>query len=199
MGLEYLLPLRRHPAGSAVTDPAAAGTAPRRSAPGVARGLAIPAILGCALAIPARAAEPATASAWEYALYKTLTYETLANTTDILILNALNTGATALGTAFLAVDMASAAAAYYTHEIAWMFMGPAPEERTAATTGTKAISYRLISLARGYGLAYAYVGNASIATTYTILAGITHTALYVGNDWAWNTYAPPPPRVVPRP
>lgn len=162
--------------------------------------LAQPALAQPALAQPTLAqstmpppdAEPVATSIWQYAFYKTLTYETLANTADLLILSTLTAGATALGATFLAVDMASAAATYYTHEIAWSFMGPATEDRTAFTTGAKAAGYRVVSLARGYGLAYAYVGNASIATTYTLLAGITHTALYLGNDWAWDRYAPPP-------
>lgn len=172
-----------------MTDPAIACGSPRR----LVRYLAIPAVLGCVLAAPALAQQPAAGpSIWQYALYKTLTYETLANTTDLLILSTLTAGTTTLGAAFLAVDMASAAVTYYTHEIAWSFMGPAPEDRTTATTSAKAAAYRVISLARGYGVAYAYVGNTSIATTYTILAGITHTALYLGNDWVWDRYAPPP-------
>ncbi len=146
------------------------------------------------VAHPARAADTpadvirAPVSMWERAFYKTLTYEAVATASDLLVLRALTGVTTALGATFLAVDVGTAAATYYTHEIAWERLGPPIEEQTATTAGAKAVMYRMVSMSRGYGLAYVYAGSASIATTYAITSAVVHTAIYLGNEWIWNKY-----------
>lgn len=60
--------------------------------------------------MPPPTAEPVATSIRQYAFHKTLTYETPADTADLMIPSTLTADAATLGATFLAVDMASAAA-----------------------------------------------------------------------------------------
>jgi uncharacterized membrane protein len=135
--------------------------------------------------------ETGSEAVWWRAFYKTMTYETAANTADMLLLGALTGSVGALGGAFLAANTATAAVTYYTHEIAWTFLGPPPEDRTAMTSVSKALTYRAASTGRSYVLARFFVADPGVATAFAIIGNVSDTIIYLTNEWAWNTLAAP--------
>lgn len=141
--------------------------------------------------LPPEPATPAGTSIWTRSFYKLLTYETMANASDVVILSALSGGIGSVGAGFLGANVATAAAAYYTHEIAWALFGPPPEDHTALVTGAKATTYRFVSVGRSFTLAYFLAGGADIATSFALIGNIADTVIYVGNEWAWNVFSPP--------
>lgn len=143
---------------------------------------------------PVHAQAPATEqgwSVWELTTYKTLTYEAMANGFDLATYY-LILGGTAAGSAgFFAVNAGTAAVAYYTHEIVWSVFGPLPEPYAEWTLATKAVTYRVISVARSYGLGYLIAGDPLLAGGFAIAGGIADTGFYVINDYVWSLVAPP--------
>lgn len=139
------------------------------------------------------AAAAAVPSMWERALYKTLTYEFMANTADVLILSALTGGIGSVGVGFMTVNVLTAATAYYSHEIAWDVFGPEAADATYLTTAAKTVTYRAVSSGRSFGLAYLFAGDAAVASAFAIAGNVADTLIYVGNELAWDTFAPRPP------
>lgn len=133
---------------------------------------------------------PSETSLWRRSFYKLLTYETMANASDVVILSALSGGIGSVGTGFLVANVATAATVYYGHEIAWGLLGPPPDEHTALTTGAKATTYRFLSVSRSFGLAYVLAGSTEIATSFALIGNVADTIIYIGNEWAWNTFSP---------
>lgn len=184
--------------------PAIPGSANRGSArPGSAHatGLAV-AVIAALAATPALASGPSgpialdpgtssEASVWTRSFYKMLTYETVANASDVIILSALSGGIGSVGAGFLGANVASAATVYYGHEVAWSLLGPPPEDHTALVTGAKATTYRFLSVSRSFGLAYFMAGSTDIATSFAFIGNIADTLIYIGNEWAWNVLAAP--------
>jgi uncharacterized membrane protein len=140
--------------------------------------------------IPDRSATAGT-SVWARTFYKMLTYETMANTSDILVISALSGGLGSVGAGFLGANVATAATVYYGHEVAWAMLGPSPEDHTALVTGAKATTYRFLSVGRSFGLAYFLAGSTEVATSFALIGNIADTVIYIGNEWAWNVFAPP--------
>lgn len=157
-------------------------------------------LLGLLITAPALAqtVEPedeqpaAGATPWERAFYKTLTYEFLANASDVVILSALAGGVGSVGAGFMAVNVLSAATAYYTHEMVWSLLGPPPDEASGLTVAAKTVTYRVVSTSRSFGLAYLFAGDASVASAFALAGNIADTLIYIGNEYAWGVLAPPP-------
>ena len=97
---------------------------PGSAHPGSARatGLAV-AVIAALAATPALASGPSgpialdpgtssEASVWTRSFYKMLTYETVANASDVIILSALSGGIGSVGAGFLGANVASAATVY---------------------------------------------------------------------------------------
>lgn len=139
---------------------------------------------------PQEPATPAGLSIWTRSFYKLLTFETTANASDVVILSALSGGIGSVGAGFLGANIATAAAAYYTHEIAWALFGPSPEDHTALVTGAKAATYRFVSVSRSFTLAYFLAGSTEIATSFALIGNIADTIIYIGNEWAWKVFSP---------
>jgi uncharacterized membrane protein len=144
----------------------------RRAAGGralVLRRVALVAVLATLLAAtPDRghAHEP-SASVWTYSFYKTLTYEFFANGSDLILYSTLG-GTAASSVPFMAVDVLSAASAYYIHELAWNIFGPTPETSAGSIELglTKTLTYRVVSTSRNLVLAYAFTGSPWTAVGY---------------------------------
>lgn len=128
--------------------------------------------------------------AWERSLYKTLTYESVANLSDLALSVAL-IGGTALGSGFLTVNTASSVATYYAHEYAWSVLGPPPAEKTNATIAAKTFVYRIVSTTRNVAIGFAFGGAAGAVAAYAASVAFVHTGLYVANEYAWDFFEVP--------
>ena len=133
-------------------------------------------------------------SVWKYSLYKTITYETAANLADIPLYNTMMVGAVASTGVFTAVNVATAAMAYYVHELVWNLYGPSEKESesTAARVGfEKLLMYRVVSTTRNLLLGYAFTGNASATLGFALINNATDIVVYISNEYAWYAFGPP--------
>jgi uncharacterized membrane protein len=166
----------------------------RRPAP--RRQLAAALAAASLAASPAALAQaPASAEAWspwELATYKTLTYEAMAQGSDLVAYFVILGGETAGSAGFFAVNAVTSAAAYYTHELIWQLAGPLPEPYAEWTLATKAATYRVVNTARAYGLGYLVAGDPLLAGGFALAGAVTDTGFYVLNDYVWSLVAPPP-------
>ena len=140
------------------------------------------------------AAETQPISVWAYALYKTITYETVANIADIPLYNTMMVGAEASAGLFTAVNVATAAMAYYIHELAWNIYGPSEQESQSTATRVgleKLIVYRVVSTTRNLVLGYAFTGNATATLGFALINNAVDIVVYIGNEYAWYVYGPP--------
>ena len=133
-------------------------------------------------------------SVWLYALYKTITYETVANLADIPLYTTVLAGAPGGTAVFTAVNVATAAAAYYGYEVAWHFYAPPLGDSPGAAVRqevVKTLLYRVVSSARNVALAYALTGSYGATLGFVVINNLVDTVVYVGNEYAWYRYGPP--------
>lgn len=146
-------------------------------------------VLGLLAAISSASAQGIAPSgpmpAWERSLYKTLTYESVANLSDLALSIAL-IGGTALGSGFLTLNTTSSIATYYAHEYAWAVFGPPPAEKTGQIIAAKTALYRVISTARNVAIGFAFGGTAGAVGANAASVAVVHTGLYVANEYAWD-------------
>jgi uncharacterized membrane protein len=177
----------------------AAGTSGERSLlrPVVPLALAVlllgAATIGTARGQEARPPDQPT-SVWLYALYKTITYETVANLADIPLYYTVLAGAPGGTALFTAINVTTAAAAYYGYEVAWNLyappLGDSPGEAVRQEIG-KTLLYRVVSSARNVVLAYALTGSYGATLGFVLINNLVDTVIYVGNEYAWYRYGPP--------
>jgi uncharacterized membrane protein len=155
-------------------------------------------LLGAATGGPARGQEPQPAhqptSVWLYALYKTITYETVANLADIPLYTTVLAGAPGGTALFTAINVATAAAAYYGYEVAWNVYAPPLGDAPGAAVRqevVKTLLYRVVSSARNVALAYALTGSYGATLSFVLINNLVDTVIYVGNEYAWYRYGPP--------
>ena len=133
-------------------------------------------------------------SVWLYALYKTITYETVANLADIPLYTTVLAGAPGGTAVFTVVNVATAAAAYYGYEVAWHFYAPPLGDSPGAAVRqevVKTLLYRVVSSARNVALAYALTGSYGATLGFVVINNLVDTVVYVGNEYAWYRYGPP--------
>ena len=149
----------------------------------------------CAAAQPAPPAAPdAQPSVWLYSLYKTITYEAAANLADVPLYSTVLVGAQGGAVLFNTVNVATAAAAYYTYEVAWNLYGPRITEAPSNAVRLeieKTLLYRVVSSARNVALAYTLTGSPSITLGFLAISNAIDTVVYVGNEYGWYRYGPP--------
>jgi uncharacterized membrane protein len=165
---------------------------------------ALIAILVLVAVAPARAqqsvpAEPATAAAdgslpvWERTLYKTLTYQAVANLSDLALYDVLLGGAAVAGGGFFVANAASAAALYYGYEYAWQMFGPPPGEKTHEDILQKTVLYRVLNSSRNFTLGLTFGGSTTAAIAFVGANFVTDTIIFVGNEYAWDVFRPRAP------
>src|SRR4051794_27099641 len=155
----------------------------------------------CGLALAGRAeaqqAEPAVGQApsvWLYSLYKTTTYETATNLADIPLYSTLLAGAAGGATLFTTVNVLTAAAAYYSYEVAWNLYGPpigGPLSDGVATEIQKTLIYRVVSSARNAVLVRAFSASPSVTLGFVLISNAVDGAIYIANEYAWYAFGPP--------
>jgi uncharacterized membrane protein len=173
---------------------------PDRRRRGVAAAAMMIVLLCAVLPIGAHAQQPAlpasgqSPSVWVYSLYKTITYEAAANLADVPLYSTVLVGAQTGAVLFNSVNIATAAAAYYTYEVGWNLYGP--QINTAGSNAMrveieKTLLYRVVSSARNVVLAYALTGSPSVTLGFLAISNVIDTVVYVGNEYGWYRYGPP--------
>jgi uncharacterized membrane protein len=133
-------------------------------------------------------------SVWTYSLYKTITYEFFANLADVPLYYALLRGAAATSVLFNTVNVLTAAAAYFTYEVAWNLYGPSirdvPPSVAIDAEIRKTLLYRLVSTARNLVLGYAFTGSAAVTVSFALVSNVVDGAIYIANEYGWYAYGP---------
>jgi uncharacterized membrane protein len=178
---------------SVIKDPTIGLAAPSRTPGRTAVALLIAAVLWAA---PGAGHAQEGPSVWHYSFYKTLTYEALANAADFALYSTVLGGTAASALPFLAANAASAASAYYVHEVAWNFFAPAPGTTTEALERglAKTLTYRVVSTAQHMAVAYAFTGNPWAAASYALATNLSDVVVYLANEYGWDAFGPPLPR-----
>ena len=127
---------------------------------------------------------------WQRTLYKTLTYQTVANLSDIALYTVLIAGPSAAAGSFFAANALSAAVLYYGFEYTWQTLGPPLDETDATTLAEKTVLYRVINSSRNFALGYTFGGTAAAAGAFVVANFVTDTAIFVGNEYVWDILEP---------
>ena len=127
---------------------------------------------------------------WQRTLYKTLTYQAVANLSDVALYNLLIGGSAATAGSFFAANALSAAALYYGFEYTWQSLRPPPEETDAAVLAEKTVLYRVINSTRNFVLGYTFSGTLTAAGGFVVANFVTDTAIFVGNEYVWDIMEP---------
>jgi len=163
------------------------------------RGAAALVALALAAGAPAALAQEAALSgadalpAWERTLYKTLTYQAVANLSDIALYGVVLGGTAAAGAGFFAVNAVSAATLYYGYEYLWQAYGPPPDEKTHRTVAEKTILYRVFNSSRNFTLGYVFGGSIATAVGFVAANFATDTVIFVANEYSWDVFRPAEP------
>ncbi len=130
---------------------------------------------------------------WERTLYKTLTYQAMANLSDLALYDVLLGGTAVAGGGFFVVNAASAAALYYGYEYAWQMLGPPPGEKTHEDILQKTVLYRVLNSSRNFTLGLTFGGSTTVALAFVGANFVTDTMIFVGNEYAWDVFRPRAP------
>ncbi|MBI1777855.1 MAG: DUF2061 domain-containing protein [Proteobacteria bacterium] len=166
----------------------------RRTFPARSLAPAIALILCLVHAPSAKAEEPAPLSVWTYSFYKTVTYEAVVNAADIPLYRVMLGGTLAGAGLFTALNVTTAAAAYYVHEVAWNLFGPSMQESTSTAVNVgieKVLLYRVVSTARNLALIYAFSGSITATLGFAVASNLLDATVYAANEYAWYTFGPP--------
>jgi uncharacterized membrane protein len=146
-------------------------------------------VAGAAGHASAQAAAPADDPVvLERSLYKTLVFEAGTNALDLALFAGLLGGHLYVGPAFLVVNASAAAAIYYGHEVAWGYLGPAPDEYETKDNILKGVTFRLASSTRAFAVGYGFTGDPIAAAGFTAASAIGETVMYVANEYGWEIY-----------
>ncbi|MBM3546031.1 MAG: hypothetical protein FJX54_03690 [Alphaproteobacteria bacterium] len=157
------------------------------------RAVAIAAVLLFCVSTRPALAEEEPLSVWTYSLYKTITYETMANLADIPLYAWVVGGAGVAATGvFTAVNVTTAAAAYFAHETIWnVYFPPESADEVLEVGVGKVLIYRVVSTVRNLALAYAFGATASANLAFAMASNVVDATLHAANEYGWYAYGPP--------
>lgn len=127
---------------------------------------------------------------WQRTLYKTITFQAVANATDLLLFDTLVGGHPLMLGGFAVANAATAAGLYYGFEFLWQREGPALEATTETTLVKKSLLFQAVNGGRVFLLGYALGAGAPAAA---LLAGsifVTDSVVYYGNEYVWDILRP---------
>lgn len=127
---------------------------------------------------------------WQRTLYKTITFQAVANATDLLLFDTLIGGHPLMLGGFAVANAATAAGLYYGFEFLWQREGPALETTTETTLVKKSLLFQAVNGGRVFLLGYALGAGAPAAA---LLAGsifVTDSVVYYGNEYVWDILRP---------
>jgi hypothetical protein len=127
---------------------------------------------------------------WQRALYKTVTFQAVANATDLLVFDALIGGHPLVLGGFVVTNAATAAGLYYGFEYLWQQEGPSLEDTDETTLLKKSLLFQSVNSGRIFLLGY---GLGATAPAAALLAGtvfVTDIAVYYANEYVWDIMRP---------
>lgn len=148
-------------------------------------------------AAPLRTREPL--QPWQRTLYKTVTFQAVANATDLLVFETLIGGHAIVLGGFVVANAVTAAGLYYGFEYLWQKEGPTLEETTPTTIAKKSLLFQAVNSGRIFLLGYSLGATAPAATALAGAVFVTDTAVYYGNEYIWDILRPTLPEVADAP
>jgi uncharacterized membrane protein len=130
---------------------------------------------------------------WQRTLYKTITYQAMGNISDFLFYQALIGGAPLATGSFVIVNAATGFSLYYGFEYAWETVIPPAEDKEARSLLEKTVLYRALNSSKNFAVGYAYSGSAALASVYVASTFVSDTAIFVANEYLWNSLRPRDP------
>jgi len=127
---------------------------------------------------------------WERALYKTITFQAVANATDLLLFETLIGGHALLLGGFVVTNAATAAGLYYGFEYLWQHNGPPLDETTEVTIAKKSILFQAVNSGRIFLLGYTLGATAPAAGMLAGSVFVTDTLVYYANEYVWDILRP---------
>lgn len=127
---------------------------------------------------------------WQRALYKTITFQAVANATDLLLFDALIGGHALVLGGFVVANAASAAGLYYGFEYLWQQEGPTLEDTTETTILKKSLLFQTVNSGRIFLLGYGLGAGAPAAALLASSVFVTDTAVYFANEYVWDIMRP---------
>lgn len=164
-------------------------------------------VLLCLLAAPVFAQEPGSvemvrtddaATGWEpwrLAMVKAATYRALASI-DLVVGGYLLTGSEIETATIVAVVAGAKTVAYYLHELAWTYYGPAPDDMEPVDRSlAKSVTYRITSMSTVFALSLLFVDSIEMSAAVVTVDAVYGMGVYFLHEMLWNHYGPP---VLPR-
>ncbi|MDF1793756.1 MAG: hypothetical protein P1U88_17725 [Thalassobaculaceae bacterium] len=127
---------------------------------------------------------------WQRTLYKTITFQAMANATDLLLFDALIGGHAIVVGGFVVANAASAAGLYYGFEYMWQREGPTLAETTETTLLKKSLLFQAVNSGRIFLLGYTLGAGAPIAAALAGSVFVTDTVVFFGNEYVWDIMRP---------
>ncbi len=133
---------------------------------------------------------------WRRALYKTITFQAVANATDLLVFETLIGGHALVLGGFVVANAATAAGLYYGFEYLWQRDGPSLDETTELTIAKKSLLFQAVNSGRIFLLGYSLGASAAAASVLAGTVFVTDTAVYFGNEYVWDILRPTVPDIA---
>lgn len=127
---------------------------------------------------------------WQRALYKTITFQAVANATDLLVFDALIGGHALVLGGFVVANAVTAAGLYYGFEYLWQQEGPSLAETDETTLVKKSLLFQSVNSGRIFLLGYGLGATAPAAAMVAGTVFVTDIAVYYANDYVWDIMQP---------
>lgn len=127
---------------------------------------------------------------WQRALYKTITFQAVANATDVLMFDLVVGAHPVLLGGFFVANAATAAGLYYGFEYLWQQNGPTIENTTEMTLVKKSLVFQAVNSGRIFVLGYGLGATALAASTLAGAVFLTDTGVYFANEYVWDILRP---------
>lgn len=127
---------------------------------------------------------------WQRTLYKTITFQAVANATDLLVFDALIGGHALVLGGFVVANAATAAGLYYGFEYLWQQEGPSLAETDETTLVKKSLLFQSVNSGRIFLLGYGLGATAPAAAMLASTVFVTDIAVYYANEYVWDVMQP---------
>ncbi|WPZ36001.1 hypothetical protein T8K17_07615 [Thalassobaculum sp. OXR-137] len=127
---------------------------------------------------------------WQRTLYKTVTFQAVANATDLLLFDTLIGGHAVLLGGFVVANAATAAGLYYGFEYLWQREGPTLAETDETTILKKSLLFQSVNGGRIFLLGYGLGASAPAAALLAGTVFVTDLAVFYANEYVWDVLRP---------
>lgn len=127
---------------------------------------------------------------WQRTLYKTISFQAVANATDLLLFDALIGGHPFVLGGFVVANAATAAGLYYGFEYLWQQEGPSLTDTDEMTLVKKSLLFQSVNSGRIFLLGYGLGAGAPAAALLAGTVFVTDIAVFYGNEYFWDIMRP---------